>query len=199
MHSSLHHLSSSYMRLLQSVWYAFHSSVPHYVLIDLDINYRKFFYRQDPVSYFHSFFFCFLLYLFGELISCISEFKEHGKAISRGGYDGVFSFANFKQDRFSYLNITVLEKRLVDQMPECSFACLKTPPCFSFNLNAFPDIDNKLHCELLPADKYNNTDEFIFSNFSHHFSITVSWVVMGKWGKLARTQLASLNLSHNPN
>ncbi|XP_074607729.1 uncharacterized protein LOC141860505 isoform X2 [Acropora palmata] len=100
----------------------------------------------------------------------VDEFKEHGKAISRGGHNGAFSFANFKQDKFSYLNITVLEKRLVDQMPECSFACLETS-CFSFNLNAFPDIDNKLLCELLPVDKYNNTNEFIFSNVSHHFSI----------------------------
>ncbi|XP_029190864.2 uncharacterized protein LOC114957549 isoform X2 [Acropora millepora] len=100
----------------------------------------------------------------------VDELKEHGKAISRGGYNGAFSFANFKLDKFSYLNITVLEKRLVDQMPECSFACLETS-CFSFNLNAFPDIDNKLLCELLPADKYNNTNEFIFSNVSHHFSI----------------------------
>lgn len=119
-----------------------------------------------------SFFFCYHT-LFAELISCISEFKEHGKAISRGGHNGAFSFANFKQDKFSYLNVTVLEKRLVDQMPECSFACLETS-CFSFNLNAFPDIDNKLLCELLPTDKYNNTNQFIFSNVSHHFSIMVS-------------------------
>lgn len=117
----------------------------------------------------------FFLYhtLFAELISFISEFKEHGKAISRGGNNGAFSFANFKQDKFAYLNITVLEKRLVDRMPECSFACLETS-CFSFNLNAFPNIDNKLLCELLPADKYNHTNEFIFSNVSHHFSIMVS-------------------------
>ncbi|XP_015753502.1 PREDICTED: uncharacterized protein LOC107333242 isoform X1 [Acropora digitifera] len=100
----------------------------------------------------------------------VDEFKEHGKAISRGGHNGAFSFANFKQDKFSYLNVTVLEKHLVDQMPECSFACLETS-CFSFNLNAFPDIDNKLLCELLPVDKYNNTNKFIFSNVSHHFSI----------------------------
>lgn len=156
------------------VWYVFHSNLPHHVLTDLDINYRKLFYSQDPVFSFQYLFFCYHT-LFAELISCISEFKEHGKAISRGGHNGAFSFANFKQDKFSYLNVTGLEKRLVDQMPECSFACLETS-CFSFNLNAFPDIDNKLLCELLPVDKYNNTNKFIFSNVSHHFSIMVSWL-----------------------
>ena len=61
-------------------------------------------------------------------------------------------------------------------MPECSFACLDTPSCFSFNLAAFPDISNKLLCELLPSDKYNNSDKFMQSDTFHHFSIAVSSV-----------------------
>ena len=34
-------------------------------------------------------------------------------------------------------------------------------PCFSTNLAAFGDQDGKIICELLPSDKYNNSDKFI--------------------------------------
>ncbi|XP_074606297.1 uncharacterized protein LOC141859337 isoform X2 [Acropora palmata] len=56
-------------------------------------------------------------------------------------------------------------------MPECSFACLDTPSCFSFNLGATPDINDRFPCELLPSDKYNNSNQFVHSNIFHHFSI----------------------------
>ena len=75
---------------------------------------------------------------------------------------------------FSYLNITALGEGLVDHMPECSLACLKTPPCFSFNIEASLNINNKLLCQLLPSDMYNNTENFNHSDTFHHFSITVS-------------------------
>ena len=54
-------------------------------------------------------------------------------AISRGGATDALSYANLKKDKFSYLNITALGEGLVDHMSECSLACLKTSPCFSFN------------------------------------------------------------------
>ncbi|XP_067047298.1 uncharacterized protein [Acropora muricata] len=99
------------------------------------------------------------------------EVKVPENAISRGGPSDALSYANFKKDEFSYLNITSLGEDLVDHMPECSFACLKTPPCFSFNIEASPNSNNKLLCELLPSDKYNNTDKFNHSDTFHHFSI----------------------------
>ena len=92
-------------------------------------------------------------------------------AISRSD---VLSYANFKEDKFSYLNIAALGGVLVDQMPECSLTCLETPPCFSFNVKAFRNIDNKFLCQLLPSDMYNNTEKFSHSNTFHHFSIMVS-------------------------
>jgi len=100
------------------------------------------------------------------------EVKVPENAISRGGPSDALSYANFKKDEFSYLNITSLGEDLVDHMPECSFACLKTPPCFSFNIEASPNSNNKLLCELLPSDKYNNTDKFNHSDTFHHFSTT---------------------------
>ena len=112
--------------------------------------------------------------IYGEPNACFLEVKVPENAISRGGPSDALSYANFKKDEFSYLNITSLGEDLVDHMPECSFACLKTPPCFSFNIEASPNSNNKLLCELLPSDKYNNTDKFNHSDTFHHFSITVS-------------------------
>ncbi|XP_029211442.2 uncharacterized protein LOC114975425 [Acropora millepora] len=99
---------------------------------------------------------------------CTLEGKVPQIAISRSD---VLSYANFKEDKFSYLNIAALGGVLVDQMPECSLACLETPPCFSFNVKAFRNIDNKFLCQLLPSDMYNNTEKFSHSNTFHHFSI----------------------------
>ena len=101
-------------------------------------------------------------------------------AISRSGPSDSLSYANFKEDKFSYLNITALGEGFVDHMPECSLACLKTPPCFSFNMEASPNINNKLLCQLLPSDMYNYTERFSHSDTFHHFSITVSWINKGK-------------------
>ncbi|XP_067047367.1 uncharacterized protein [Acropora muricata] len=68
-------------------------------------------------------------------------------------------------------------------MPECSFACLDTPSCFSFNLGAITDVNDRFACELLPSDKYNNSDKFVHSNIFHHFSIATpcsSWSCKNK-------------------
>ena len=102
---------------------------------------------------------------------CTLEVKVPEIAISRSD---ALSYVNFKKDKFSYLNITALAESFVDRMPECSFACLETPPCFSFNIEASPNINNKLLCQLLPSDMYNNTAKFNHSDTFHHFSIKVS-------------------------
>ena len=103
------------------------------------------------------------------------EIKEPDKAISRDGSNDGIRYVNFVEDKFSYLNITALSGgNFVDNMPECSFACLDTPSCFSFNLAAIQDVNNRFPCELLPSDKYNNSDKFVHSYTFHHFSIAVS-------------------------
>ena len=79
-------------------------------------------------------------------------------------------------DEFSYLNITSLAADLVEDQSDCGFGCLETSSCFSYNLAAFPDINGKLLCELLPSDKYNHTDKLVPSNSFHHYSIVVSEV-----------------------
>ena len=136
-------------------------------------------------------FFLRLVSIYGEPNACFLEVKVPENAISRGGPSDALSYANFKKDEFSYLNITSLGEDLVDHMLECSFACLKTPPCFSFNIEASPNSNNKLLCELLPSDKYNNKDKFNHSDTFHHFSITVSWINKGKLVRSSTAQTAN--------
>ena len=105
-----------------------------------------------------------------------SELEEPDKVVSRDGPSDGISYVNFVEDKFFFLNITALGGGLLDNMHECSFACLDTPSCFSLKLAAFPDINNKLLCELLLSDKYNHSDKFMQSDTFHHFSIAVSRV-----------------------
>ena len=107
------------------------------------------------------------------LILVFSELKDPDKVVSRDGPNGV-GYVNFVEEKFSYLNITALGGDFVDSMPDCSFACLETPSCFSFNLGTIPDVNDRFRCALLPSDKYNNTDKFVHSLIFHHFSIAVS-------------------------
>lgn len=93
-----------------------------------------------------------------------------GQGVSRGVYNDVV-FANFKAHKFSYLNVTSLSTEYVVNSCECWFACVKTPSFFSLNLAAFLDVSGKELCELLPSDKYKNSDKFVGSKFFHHFSI----------------------------
>ncbi|XP_015770084.1 PREDICTED: uncharacterized protein LOC107348546 isoform X2 [Acropora digitifera] len=104
--------------------------------------------------------------------------KEPDKVVSRDGPNRGESYVNFVEEKFSYLNITALGGDFVDKMPECSFACLDIPSCFSFNLGTTPEANDRFRCELLPSDKYNHSNKFVHSLIFHHFSIATpcrSW------------------------
>ena len=108
------------------------------------------------------------------LIFVLSELKDPDKVVSRHGPNSGVGYVNFVEEKFSYLNITALGRDFVGSMPDCSFACLETPSCSSFNLGTIPDVNDRFRCELLPSDKYNNSDKFVQSLIFHHFSIAVS-------------------------
>ncbi|XP_067046881.1 uromodulin-like [Acropora muricata] len=118
------------------------------------------------------------IYAFGYAVKEISAQKEDGTA---GGSRHI----NFIEDKFSYLNIAAVSRRFVERSLQCALMCLESLPCFSFNLAAFPDNNDKLLCEHLPSNKYNNSEKFIPSNAFHHFSIwsPCSAVVCGNNGK----------------
>ena len=92
--------------------------------------------------------------------------------INRGENTRKIDFVNFVEEKFSYLNITALAKSVVVDS-ECAFSCLDNLACFSFNVAAFPDKAGKFTCEILPSEKYNNSDDFLPSKTFHHFSIVV--------------------------
>ena len=96
-----------------------------------------------------------------------------GQSISRGVHNGL-AFANFKAHKMSYLNITSIGADYVVDGEECGFACVDISSCFSYNLAASYDINGRKLCELLPSDKYNNSDKFVSNQSFHHFSIVVS-------------------------
>ena len=95
-----------------------------------------------------------------------------GKALDRSSNSGV-AFVNFEAFEFSYLNITSFAIELFQVNESCGYACLQNPSCFSYNLAVYPDINGKLLCELLPSDKYNNSNKFVPSQVFRHFSVAV--------------------------
>lgn len=102
---------------------------------------------------------------------------ERIKPLSRGTGEG-FAYANFKPQKFSYLNVTSIGSDYVLEDSECGFVCANTPSCFSFNLGVFSAFMGKVLCELLPSDVFNNSDKFVYSQSHHHYSITspcISW------------------------
>ncbi|CAH3116517.1 unnamed protein product [Porites lobata] len=84
---------------------------------------------------------------------------------------GNFFYVNFMISEFSYLNISSIGRNLIKDENDCGYACLEIPSCFSYNVAAFPDVNGKLLCELLPSDKFNNSDKFNASKEFHHFYI----------------------------
>ena len=77
--------------------------------------------------------------------------------------------------KFSYLNIPSIGRELNTQGGNvCGLACLEIPSCFSYNVAAFPDVNDKFLCKLLQSDKFNNSDKFNASREFHHVSIAVS-------------------------
>ncbi|CAH3188858.1 unnamed protein product, partial [Porites evermanni] len=92
------------------------------------------------------------------------------KAFSQGSI-GNFFYVNFMISEFSYLNISSIGRNLIQEENDCGYACLEIPSCFSYNVAAFPDVNGKLLCELLPSDKFNNSDKFNASKEFHHFYI----------------------------
>ena len=86
------------------------------------------------------------------------------------------AYGNFAVLKFSYLNITPLVTVLVTGVHECGKLCVDHSACFSANFAAY--FHHKLKeggilCELLPSDKYNNSDQFVFSSEFNHLSIKV--------------------------
>lgn len=97
---------------------------------------------------------------------------DGSKALKRDAGDGV-AYANFAAHKFRYLNLAPLVSTSVKEPRECGKLCVDHSSCFSTNLAAFRDQDRRIMCELLPSDKYNNSNKFIGNQTFHHLSMKV--------------------------
>jgi len=97
---------------------------------------------------------------------------DGSKALKRDAGEGV-GYANFAAHKFRSLNLVPLVSTSVKEPRECGKLCVDHSSCFSTNLAVFRHQDGKIICELLPSDKYNNSDKFIDNATFHHFSIKV--------------------------
>ena len=112
------------------------------------------------------------IFLLSRLLETSAD--ENAAAISRKDGTQKFEFVKFKEEKFSFLNITILDKNVVEDILSCAFYCLEKLACFSFNFAALPDKDAKFTCEILSSDKYSNSAKsFLPSKTFHHFSIVV--------------------------
>ena len=83
----------------------------------------------------------------------------------------------FLKDEFHYLSTPVIGRSEVIDGFDCSFECLSSPLCYSYNLAASRAADRKLWCELLSFDKYSHHGNYSGNQSSHHF---VAKVIMNE-------------------
>ena len=95
------------------------------------------------------------------------------RSLKRNVGDGL-AYANFVVYKFRYLNLTTLMSTSVKKFGECGRLCVDHSSCFSTNLAAFSDQDGWILCQLLPSDRYNNSDMFLENALFHHLSIKAS-------------------------
>ena len=98
---------------------------------------------------------------------------DGSKALKRDAAPGGVAYANFAVHKFRYLNLAPLVSASVTEPRECGKLCVDHSSCFSTNLASFRDQNGKMICELLPSDKYSNSNKFIDNATFHHFSIKV--------------------------
>ena len=144
---------------------------------------------QGTVNYSLQFMFCFIFcfiwrgnsiqqsYANDKIIFVVIGYKKvwtfSNKGLYQESYDEMW-LMNMVEETFSYLNISKINSAEVQNNGECAFACLNEPMCFSYNLEASASKTGTRVCELLPSDKYNNSDEVIISQKFNHYSIQVS-------------------------
>ena len=177
---------------------------------------------QGTANYFLHFMFCSIFCLIWGYNSDQQSYANDKIIFVVIGYKKVWTFSNkglhqessdemwmmnMVEETFSYLNISKINSAEVQNDGECAFACLKEPMCFSYNLEASASKTGTRVCELLPSDKYNNSDEVIISQKFHHYSIQVSDLMFNikkkfymlwekcPWGKVYSDRWLSIRIS----
>ena len=84
------------------------------------------------------------------------------------------AYANFEIHKSHRLNITPLVSFTAKDLWQCGKSCVDRSQCFSINFVELSQTEESSLCELLPTDKYLNSNNFVSTKFSHHLSIQVS-------------------------
>ena len=98
---------------------------------------------------------------------------DGSKNLMRNAEHGL-AYANFEIHKSHKLNITPLLSLAAKDFKQCGKACVDHSRCFSANFVELPQKEGGSLCELLPSDKYLNSNKFVSTKFSHHLSIQVS-------------------------
>ena len=123
-------------------------------------------------------------------------FVDSSNSLKRHTKNG-FSFANFEANKFSYLNITPLASASVKGVHECGILCLDHSSCVSANFASLFREEGDILCELLPSDRYNNSDKLVFSSVFNHLSIKVGSEILSFY-YIYYSALMDLNKDHGP-
>ena len=115
---------------------------------------------------------------------------DGSKNLMRNAEHGL-AYANFEIHKSHKLNITPLMSDAVKDLWQCGKACVNRPQCFSANFVELPQTEGSSLCELLPSDKYLNSNKFVSTRCSHHLSIQVSEFRFNLEKSSKRSNLAS--------
>lgn len=81
--------------------------------------------------------------------------------------------AHFVRNPSQRLNSTILDSFMVSELMGCDFRCISNQECYSVNFAAVSH-EGRHECELLNADKFQNSTNFLQSISFDHYNIQVS-------------------------
>ena len=93
--------------------------------------------------------------------------------LNRHGVVAKNIIASYEPLLYHYLNASYIMRMFVEDILDCSLACLENNLCVSFNLAVNVDSEGKRWCDLLSSHIYNNTEKLIADNHSHHLMLKV--------------------------
>ena len=96
---------------------------------------------------------------------CVQDFIRDDK---RG-----VKYAYFVKNPSHRLNSAVLASFMFSMPLECAFQCINNQECYSVNF-AVVSLDGRHACELLNADKFQNSSDLLHSESFDHYNIMVS-------------------------
>ncbi|XP_027038417.1 uromodulin-like [Pocillopora damicornis] len=79
--------------------------------------------------------------------------------------------ASYEPILYHYLNASYVMRMFVEDILDCSLACLENNLCVSFNLAVNADSEGERWCDLLSSHIYNNAEQLIADQYSHHLTL----------------------------